>query len=328
MRTIPAALAVLLVAGVLAGATPTYYNGLASYAPANGYDAPIFREFSFAEGIAFQYHVLSQEAFPTDARQSKIYQFPGCTTLQPVLQRLPPIPGHPIGATDSPTRRIVDAVLTTACRVQPTSEADVLALALQVVEYPFFVNAPEIPAALADLPDHRLYNGPPYRPRIDAWRDGERVRFITYEASWMAQYVGTVWPDGDAEVHILSYGPVFRPGFTIFNVAAGSPLTPSFRSYSPIWRGVCIVDADNPKCMVSVNMWDPAYYQCRSIAACLRMENSRGHPVEAIAPNTFTHIDCPMVAVDVDGNNYIDASEEIQFPDLWVDGPIVVGQPI
>ncbi len=312
----------LLVAGPLS-ASPTYYNGVASYAPGNGYDAPIFRQFAFVEGVVTQYHVLSPESFPTDARLSHIYQFPACATIRPVIEDLPPIPGHPLGATDSPSREIVNVVLMSGCAYQPRSDEEVLALAVQMVETEMYVNAPIIPAPLDEWTDEQLYNGPPFMPRLTAYQNGAPVKFITYEASWYPTWLGTRFPNQAADVFIISYGSLFRPGFSILNSAVGTPLHDSFTSYSPIWSANCIVDADDQKCMLSVNLNDPSYYQCRSVAECTSMVNSKGHQVEVTKPNTFTHINCPMVAVDLNADSYIAPNEEIPFPRFWANGPVV-----
>lgn len=304
--------------------SPQWFNGVASYEPANEYDAPIFRQFAFVEDTVTQYHVLSPDVFSTDDRQSYLYQFPMCQTLDPVLQQLPPIPGHPQGQTDSPTRHIVDVYLETGCSVQPKSEAEVEELALLQLKREMYVNAPVIPKTVEDWEDERLFNGPPFRPRVPAWQEGEPVKFITFETSWGAPWQGANFPHQDADVFIISYGSLFRPGFTIFNVADSSPMTDSWRSYSPIWRATCIADADDPKCMVSVNMRDPAYYQCRDVSECTNMVNSNGKPVVLVQPHSFRHINCPMVAVDLDGDDYINALEEIQFADLWIDGPVIL----
>jgi hypothetical protein len=312
------------------------FNGVGSYAPAGSYDAPIFRQFAFVEGQLTQYHVLTPETFLMDHHQSHIYQFPACQALQPVLEKHHPVPGDGgyWGEHDAPTRQIVDVVLSTGCSVQPKSVDEVNALALQKVERTgFVVNAPILPPQVADWPDAKLFSGPPFRPRVSAWQDGQPVKFITYEASWYPQWAGNKWPNGAGDVFMISYGAVFRPGFTILNFASGTPENPlTMDKYSPIWRANCVVDADNPKCMVSVNQreqpYQPdtgrGYFQCRSTAECLNMVNYNGHRVELRGAPTFTHINCPMVAVDLDLNDYISANEDIMFPDLWVDGPVIV----
>lgn len=324
--------AALLLAGLFAAAllVPSgeayrTFNGVASYAPANTYDAPIFRQFAFVEGIVTQYHVLSPETFFMDQHKSRIFQFPACATLDPVLESHSPQPGDGgfPGAHDAPTRRIVDVVLASGCSVQPRSVAEVEELALAVTPRALWVNAPVIPRGLEEWTDEKLFNGPPFRPRLEGWMDGEGVQFITYETSWDATWLGSSFPANDADVYIVSYGAMFRPGFSILNVAVGSPHHSSLRAYSPIWRANCIVDADDQKCMLSVNQRDPAYYQCISVADCLRMKNSADHQVRVLQPNTFTHINCPMVSVDLNGDNYISAWEELTFPDLWVNGPVI-----
>lgn len=320
-------IAALVPAGVLPHVGGPY-NGFGSYLPGNGYDAPIFREFAVVEGVLTQYHVLSQEIFRVDQHLSHIWQFPACSTLRPVLELHQPHPGDGgfQGPHDAPTRQIVDVVLSTGCTVQPTSEAQVHALAILENPRPMFVNAPVVPHQLENWTDQQLFNAPPYRPRIDAWQAGAPVKFITYETSWSPVWAGTKWglTQGEADVFIVSYGSIFRPGWTIFNVAVGTPLEATATSYSPVWRANCIVDAVNQKCMVSVNMLVPGYHQCSSVAECTSLVNENtGLQVLRIMPNTFTHIDCPMVAVDVTGDDYIDSFEELVFPNLWVDGPVI-----
>jgi hypothetical protein len=323
-------------------AAPQDFNGASSYAPASKWDAPIFRQFAFVEGRVTQYHVLQPEAFVMDFHRSRIYQFPECATLAPVLGGHTHAPGDGgfQGPHDAPTREIVDVVLSTACAVQPASEGEVWALASATVATGLFVNAPVVPPQYADWPDERLFNGPPFRPRVLGYQAGAEVRFLTYEASWMPTWVGANFPTEDADVFVISYGAMFRPGFTILNVAAGTPLDfgrvdtttvpptvhqGTFDKYSPMWRANCIVDALDQKCGISVNLQVPGYYQCRSIAACTSMTNAQtGLRVLTIPANTFTHINCPMVAVDLNLDNYIAPEEELLFPDLWVNGPVLV----
>lgn len=319
--------AALLALVALALAQPVNaqsFNGADSWAPANGYDAPIFRQFAFVEGRVTQYHVLKPNIFRTDDHMTNIYQFPQCPDLQPVLQ-------YHAADHDAPTRQIVDVTLRSGCSIQPTTEAEAFSLAGvglatgigtdavgAVVPRNLYVNAPKIPAALEDLTDLQLYNGPPYRPRIDAWEEGKQVRFITYEASWLPSWLGTNFPAQDADVFIISYGPIFREGWSILNVAAGTPHDPeTFRAYSPIWRANCIVAEDDPVCGTSVHQ--PDFQQCFSVAQCTTMPG-----VTVIQPPDFTHINCPMVAVDITKDMYVAEFEELPFPDHWKDGPVLV----
>lgn len=305
------------------------FNGAGAAETGNGWDAPIFRTFAFVNGTTTMYHVLSPEVFLSDHHVSRIYQFPACTSLDPVLSHHHPVPGDNgfWGEHDAPTREIVDVLLATGCAAQPKSEAEVQAMALPgaIVPRGLHVNAPKIPPQLADLPDNRLFNGPPFRPRIEAFQEGVGVKFITYEATWNPIWAPTKFAQlQDANVFMVSYGPMFRPGWTVLNVAAGSPLTTTASSYSPMWRANCVVDAINQKCMVSVNQ--PAgYRQCFSVDDCLTMRNSNtGLQVMQKSPNTFTHINCPMVSVDLDGDHYIGALEDLMFPNLWTNGPVIV----
>jgi hypothetical protein len=318
-------LALALAAGLALGplVAAQTYAGASSHIPANGYDAPIFRQFAFVEGVVTQYHVLKPNIFVTDNGKTRIYQFPQCPSLQPVLQ------AHTVPGVDAPTRQVVDVTLRSGCSIQPRSEADVLALAGvgamtgvgtnkvgAIVERSLWVNAPKIPARIADLPDDKLFNAPPYRPRITAWEEGQQVKFITYEASWYPSWLGTNFPAQDADVFIISYAPIFQEGFTILNVAAGTPHHTTFRAYSPIWKANCIVKSEDPRCEVSVHQ--PEYEQCFSVAECASMEG-----VEIIAHPMVSHINCPMVSVDLDRDRHIAPHEELLFPDLWVHGPVL-----
>lgn len=316
---------VLVMVSVLALAQPVSaqsFNGASSWEPANRYDAPIFRQFAFVEGSVTMYHVFKPHIFRTDDHQSLIYQFPQCPGLRPVLQ-------FHAADHDAPTRRIVDVTLRSGCSIQPTSEAEVLQLAgvglmtgvgtnkvPAVMPRNMWVNAPKIPDALAKLPDTTLFNGPPFRPRIPAWEEGRTVTFITYEASWMPTWMGTNFPAQDADVFIISYGPIFIPGFTILNTAAGSPQHTSFRSYSPIWKGNCVVKESDPVCG---SVHQPEYQQCYSVAECTTLP---GTIVISTLPG-FSHINCPMVAVDLNKDNHISEVEELAFPNLWVGGPVL-----
>lgn len=324
----------------LSATPPNYYNGVSGVIEANEYDAPIWRQFSFVEGDVATYQVLSPELFLTDAAKSVIYQFPMCETLAPVLPapHLATMPDGQEKLVDSPTRRIVDVILSTGCSVQPTSEADIDALALVANTRPLWVNAPVLPKSLENLPTEVLFNAPPYRPLIDAYMDGEARKFMTYEANWFPNWVGNAFPN-EADVYILSAGPLFRPGFTLFNSQSGVPLHETARLYSPIWKANCIVDWEDRKCMLSVNAKDHpynpttglGYYQCKSITECLEMKQEhmedgemKVHEVVLTRPNVFTHINCPIVAIDLNKDGYVDSAEELVFPDLWLDGPVVL----
>lgn len=327
-RLVPAVLLAVLVAlpAMHVSGAPDFFNGVASYEPANGYDAPIFRQFAFVEGTVGQYVVLKPDLFITDHHRTNIYQFPMCKTLKPVLEDHHPAPGDggmPV-PHDAPTRRIVDVVLGTGCMVQPTSEAEVEELAVSIVERNLWVNAPRILEKFRDWPDEKLFNAPPYRPRIDAWQGGDQVQFITYEASWYPAWAMSKFPD-TADTFVISYDAIFRPGFTVLNTADSMPNTETAAAYSPIWKFFCVVDADNRKCGISITLEDPAYFQCRSLAECTNMKNSNGKRVEVMRPPTGLQIiNCPFVAVDLDGDDYIAAWEELEFPDLWADGPVIV----
>lgn len=306
-----------------------WFNGAGSYLPANERDAPIWRQLNFISddegGTVGQYVVLNPDTFLTSPEPSNVYQFPDCQSLDPVLD--PPLmqprpPGGEPVAWDRPMRQIVNVHLSTGCEQQPTSVDEVASLAEAMAETGLWVNAPKLPERVADWPDEELFNAPPYRPRIDAFQDGQPVQFITYEASWIEPWVGTNMP-GDQDVFILSTSSTFRDDFTLFNVNIGAPNHESFREYSPVWRGNCIVAEDNKKCMISVNQ-RAGFEQCRTVAECLAMTSTSGTPTQVIAPNTFTHINCPYVAIDTNGNDFVEPHEELFFPNLWVDGPVIV----
>lgn len=306
-----------------------YYNGVGSYLPANKKDAPIWRQFSFIDdddgGTVGQYVVLNPETFLTSPKESNIYQFPACQSLDPVLESplMQPLPsgGEPV-PWDKPTRRIVNVQLETGCEVQPTSVEEVEELATETVETELFVNAPKLPEQIEDWSLDRIFNSPPYRPKVTGFQDGEPVKFITYEANWVHPWVGTNFP-GENDVIIISPTSTFRDDFTLFNINIGGPNHPEFDKYSPIWAGNCLVAEDNKKCMISVNK-KAGFDQCRTLAECLNMESDSGVGTELIPPNTFTHINCPFLAVDTNANDFIEPHEELYFPNLWVDGPVTV----
>jgi hypothetical protein len=302
-----------------------------SYLPANERDAPIWRQFSFISddegGTVGQYVVLNPDTFLTDPGVSNVYQFPGCDGLDPVLDdpvMKPRPPGGEDVAWDQPTRRIVNVELETGCETQPTSADEVRDLAVSTTETELYVNAPKIPEEIADLPDEELFNAPPYRPRIDAYQSGGTAQFITYEASWMEPWIGMNFP-GTNDVLILAPSPTFRPDFTIFNVNVGAPNHPDVAKYSPVWKGVCIVPSDNKKCMIGANE-RAGFEQPRTVVEALTLDGDGdgASDVEAIPPNTFTHVNCPFVAVDQNDDDYVQPNEELRFPSLWVDGPVIV----
>lgn len=303
------------------------FNDVGSYLPANKRDAPIWRQFSFIDddngGTVGQYVVLNPETFLTTDTPSNIYQFPACENLDPVLDppEMKPLPagGEPV-AYDRPTRRIVNVQLETGCDEQPTSLEEVRELSVATVETEMWVNAPKLPEQIEDWAPERLFNAPPYRPKVPAYQGGESVQFITYEASWVHPWVGTNFP-GVNDVIIVSPTPTFRPDFSLFNVNIGGPNHASFDQYSPIWSANCLVAEDNKKCMISVNK-RAGFDQCRTLAECLNMESDSGVGTRMLGSNTFTHINCPFVAVDTNANDFIEPGEELYFPNLWVDGPV------
>jgi hypothetical protein len=306
-----------------------WYNGAGSYLFANERDAPIWRQVNFISddegGTVGQYVVLNPDTFLTSPEPSNIYQFPDCESLAPVLDppKRQPLPeGGETVDWDRPMRQIVNVQLSTGCDTQPESVDEVLELAETTTETELWVNAPKIPERIDDWPDEELFNAPPYRPRISAFQDGDPVEFITYEASWVEPWVGTKMP-GDQDVFIVSTTPTIRPDFTLLNVNVGAPNHPSFMDYSPVWRANCVVAEDNKKCMIAVNK-QAGFEQCRTVSECLNMENDNGVGTEIVSPNTFTHINCPYVAVDTSGDDFVDPHEEFYFPNLWVDGPVIV----
>jgi hypothetical protein len=302
-----------------------------SYLPANERDAPIWRQFSFISddqgGTVGQYVVMNPDTFLTSPEKSEIYQFPACQSLDPVLAdplvKPRPSGGEPV-EWDRPTRKIVNVQLETGCEVQPESVDEIDELAVDKTHTNLHVNAPKLPESVEDMSPKELFNAPPYRPQIDAYQDGEAVEFITWEADWMHPWIGTNFP-GENDVLIVSPSPTFRPDFTIFNVNVGGPNHPEFQKYSPIWNARCIVPYDNQKCMIGVNE-RAGFGQPRTSfeAHNLDVNDDGESDVRARSPNTFTHVNCPFVAVDQTSDDYIQPHEEIHFPNLWVNGPVFV----
>lgn len=307
----------LLPAGLADGGGP--YNGLDAWHPGMGYPAPIYRAFAWVEGRGVLYHSVDPELFPTDDEIGRIYQFPNCPDLRPVLADDTP-------QRDSPQRRIVDVVLA-RCE-QPTSEAEVFAIgALHRQNRQQFVNAPVIHEPYASLPDDQLFNGPPFRPRVTAYSEGRLVKVITYDVSWLPPWLGTAFPGHNVDIFLLSHHSTFVPGVTRFSVFNGAPLdlrAPSLsplnpapgthRAYSPVWAVTCVVDAADPVCGSLVG---PKFPGCASIASCSMLEGA----TLVAAPYEF--LNCPIVNTDVNGDGFLSKEEEFAFPDLWKDSGFV-----
>lgn len=295
------------------------YNGLDSWSPGMGYWAPISRSFAFVNGKGVQWHSLDPVLFPTDDSIGRIYQFPACPGLRPVL-------GDDTPERDSPMRQIVDMV-TSSCG-QPRSEAEVFGMGvLYQLKRPMYVNAPIVPAPYDAWDDDDLFNGPPYRPRVSAFFEGAEVRLITYDANWLPPALGTAFPGHNVDIFIMSHAKVFVPGETLFDTFNGapmdirmptlSPLNPTpgtHRAYSPVWAATCVMDLDDRVCGSAKA---PKFAQCRSTAECASIPGTT--PVKA----PFEFYNCPIVNTDIDGDNVLSELEEFDFPDLWVDSGFV-----
>lgn len=117
-------------------------------------DAPnpirrIFTQLAFAEGRLVSYHVLEPgpagvEAFPTDHRRGKIFRFPGCPNLRPVLDDTAAPSSSGALVPDRAMRDVFNVTLPD-CSTQPTSvaQAESMATSIQGVG---IVNAPSVPA--------------------------------------------------------------------------------------------------------------------------------------------------------------------------------------
>lgn len=327
MRALALLMSLAVAAPLLVAAEPGPegpYNGLDAWNPGMGYGAPIARAFAFVEGRGVLFHSLDPGLMPTDDQIARIYQFPNCPELRPVLADDTP-------ERDSPMRRIIDIVLASC--VQPTSELELFTgNALHRNPRQMFVNAPVVPEPYASWPDEQLFSGPPHRPRVSAWLEGQPVKFITYDASWLPPWLGTAFPGHNVEVLVLSGDAVFTPGVTRFSLFNGAPLdfkVPSVspnifspigpagthRQYSPVWAGKCLAPVDNPLCG---SFRGPEYPQCRTFAECASV------PDTMLVAAPFEFLNCPVVNTDVDGDDYLSELEEFRFPDLWVGGPVLV----
>lgn len=291
------------------------YNGLDSWAPGMGYWAPISRSFGFVNGKGVQWHSLDPVLFPTDDSIARVYQFPNCPELRPVF-------GDDTPARDSPMRQVIDVVLN-AC-TQPRSELDVFTIGvLHQNDRLMYVNAPIVPAPYASWSDAELFNGPPYRPRVTAFFEGQEVAFITYDVNWFPPFVGTAFPGHNVDIFLTTNSHVFVPGQTLFDVFNGapndirlptlSPLNPTpgtHRAYSPVWTATCVVDLDDPVCG---SLKGPKFPQCRSIGEC------SGLPGTTTLPAGFVFYNCPLVATDLDDDGFLSELEEFPLLDLWED---------
>jgi len=109
----------------------------------------IFTQIAFAENRLITYHVLEPgavgiEAFPVDSATGKLYRFPGCPSLRPVLDdSAAPSPDSNNLIPDAAMREVFNVVLS-QCGVQPKSADEALAMAVSVRSIGF-VNAPSVP---------------------------------------------------------------------------------------------------------------------------------------------------------------------------------------
>jgi hypothetical protein len=324
MRVLAVALAALLSLPLVGSIAPPLppdaaeggpYNGLDAWHPGMGYWAPIGRGLAFVEGKGVAFQTLDPVLMPTDDSLGRIYQFPNCPALRPVL-------GDDTPLVDSPMRQIIDLVLP-SCGVQPTSEAHVFAMRpLHQTKRLMYVNAPIVPQPYAEWADEQLFNGPPYRPRVTAWFEGQETRFITYDVSWLPPAAGSAFPGHNVDLFILSGDVVFERGVTRLSLFNGAPLdvrAPSnpmvptlgtHRAYSPVWKATCIVPEDDPVCGA---FRGPRFDQCVTIAACASTEGTM-----LVRPPDFLFVNCPIVGVDLAGDGRLsEFPDEFVFPDLW-----------
>lgn len=323
---LPAALLGLLFLAPLGSLAPAAaggegpYNGLDSWNPGMGYWAPIARTMGFVEGKGVMWHSLDPVLFPTDDFIARLYQFPTCPELRPVL-------GDDTPQRDSPMRQVIDMFVSDC--TQPRSEAEVFGLGVLHQNKRFqYVNAPIVPEPYASWADSALFSGPPYRPRVSAFFEGQEVRFITYDVNYAPPWLGTAFPGHNVDIFITSHRHVFVPGETRFDVFNGAPMdvrlptldplnpTPgTHRAYSPIWTATCVVDLDDPECG---SILGPKFGQCRTVAECTSMPGT----TTLAAP--FEFYNCPIVNTDVDGDGFLSELEEFTFPDLWEDSGFVL----
>lgn len=328
----------------------TVRNGFSADILTTKTDTPIFLQYAVPEGTLTQYHVLKPKIFYTLPETTNIFQFQGCDSLAPVTDRPEtpenageansPWPAFTPGVDefDTPTRQIVNVVGNTDCTQYESVEAIQDAAAagdLLLIPTNTWVNAhilPEKPWPPADgtpidqLSDEELFNAPPYRPRVDVFAEGEQRSMITYELTSDAQWANTAFPS-PRDVYVLSYGPGYIEEFTIFNVADGTPLDASADTYSPIWLANCI-EKEGEGCG-SYN-FDNYDRQPTSLDDALAQDARDGTPSRVIDHPAFNVVNCPMVSVDVNQDRHLDwgegphnTVEDLDFPDLWVDGGTV-----
>lgn len=120
----------------------------------------IFTQIAFAEGRLITYHVLEPgpvgiEAFPLDHATGKLYRFPGCPSLRPVLDdSAAPSPDVNHLIPDAAMREVFNVVLS-QCGVQPKTADEVLAMSVSIQSVGF-VNAPSLPAPVgAAVPEEQ-----------------------------------------------------------------------------------------------------------------------------------------------------------------------------
>ena len=119
-------------------------------------DAPnairrIFTQLALDDGRLVSYHVLEPgpagvEAFPTGSSTGKLFRFPSCPNLRPVLDDSAQ-PSHTNQIVLDNAMREVFNVTLSGCDIQPTSASDVLRTARSMQSIGF-VNAPSVPAPI------------------------------------------------------------------------------------------------------------------------------------------------------------------------------------
>ena len=119
-------------------------------------DAPnairrIFTQLALDDGRLVSYHVLEPgpagvEAFPTGSSTGKLFRFPSCPNLRPVLDDSAQ-PSHTNQIVLDNAMREVFNVTLSGCDIQPTSASDVLRTARSMQSIGL-VNAPSVPAPI------------------------------------------------------------------------------------------------------------------------------------------------------------------------------------
>ncbi len=144
----------------------------------------IFTQLALVNGRVVSYHVLEPgpitiQAFPMDHAAGALYRFPACQgRLQPVLDDTA-APSTDVNhlVPDRAMRQVVNVTLS-SCSVQPTSEAEVLSLAISKDSIGF-VNAPSVPGPVgSEVPlqeqqsDDELWGPVPNVGLVDVFAGG------------------------------------------------------------------------------------------------------------------------------------------------------------